>query len=165
LSGGPAASPGRHGERGAQPWVEVGLAGRRPADGFDELGVGGLLQNVAERAGPHGLTRELGIVLHGENDDPRGRGGGGEARHRFERCLSARHVEIEHKHVGLVAEDGPHRAVDVAGLGQDGEAGLRLKEQAQTTAYHDVVVGKDKGDQVGLGHCHQLSWGRRRKPP
>ena len=95
------------------------------------------------------LAGELRLLLHREHDDVRARRCLEDPRDRGQARLS-RHVEVEHEHIGLVAEDVAQRAVDVAGLGDDLHAGLR-EQQAQARTDHGVVVGEDNGEGL-FGH-------------
>ena len=49
--------------------MQIGAPARQRPHRLDQLGVGRLLQHVAERARPHRLARESGVVLHREHDD------------------------------------------------------------------------------------------------
>ena len=88
----------RGGEPGAELGVEVGPALRGRADRLHELGVGGLLEHVAARAGLQRLARERGVVLHRQHDH------GGALRELGDRGQARRpgHVEVEDQDVGPV---------------------------------------------------------------
>ena len=58
----------------------------------------------------------------------------------------ARHVEVEHEHVGPVRGDHPPRGVDLAGLGDDRQALLGVEQHAQARPHDRVVVGEDEPD-------------------
>jgi hypothetical protein len=62
------------GRLGGQPGSQVRLEVRAALGGethrLDELGVGSLLEDVAQHAGLHGLAREGGLGLHGQDHDP-----------------------------------------------------------------------------------------------
>ena len=123
------------------------------ADRFDELAVGRLLEHVAGRARSERLARERRLGLHRQHDDLRVGRLGAQRRDRVEARL-ARHVEVEHQHVGLVAADVAPGGVDVARLGDDLEAVLALQQQPQPAAHDGVVVGEDDADARRLV-CHR----------
>ena len=68
------------GDSRSQPWVQVRVAHGRPAHRFDELCLGRLLEDVAERAGAERLARVRRLVLHREHDDLGIRGFGPDRR-------------------------------------------------------------------------------------
>src|SRR5687768_10615531 len=120
-----AVRRGRHAR--AEVRVEPGTAARGGADGLHELGPRRVLKDVASRAGLKRLAGKRGIVLH-RQDHHRGiRGRLGNLRDRLQ-ARAARHVEIEHQYVGLVAERVALRLVDVAGLRHDLDAGFGLEQ-------------------------------------
>src|SRR3954447_4993395 len=65
----------RHGrerrERGSQARREVRVAGSDPPHRFDQFGLGGVLEDVAPRAGLQGGPGERRILLHRGEDAPR----------------------------------------------------------------------------------------------
>ena len=158
----------------AERGVQVGLAGRGTAHRLDQLGIGGLLEDVADRARAQRLPRVRGRILHRQHDDLRVGRLSADRRDRFE-ARAPGHVEVEHEHRGVVAADVAPCRVDVARLGDDLEVLLRVEQHAQPAADHGVVVGQDDADRtippwaIGpavLAHTHKRSvaGGRRRSP-
>ena len=129
----------------AQPRVQIGVAPRRGADGLDELVVGGLLEDVAERPRAQRLARERRVVLHRQDDDRGARRALQEPRDRGQARLAG-HVEVQHEDRRAVRADVAHRVGDVARLGDDLEVVLALEHEAQPAAHDDVVVGEDDPD-------------------
>ena len=134
-----------------EPHAECGVEVRRArggaANGLDEVFVGRLLQDVAERPGTQGAARELGVLLHRQDDRRGARRPLGQHRQRFERRPLAGHVQVEDQHVGLVPEDRAQGVIDVRRLGDDLEVRVLVEQQAQAGAHDAVVVGEDDGDR------------------
>ena len=133
------------GDAGAERRVEVRLVRGGAADRLDKLAVGRLLEHVAERARGERLAREGRLGLHRQHDDLGIGHLGAQRRDRVEARL-ARHVEVKHEHVGLMAADVAPRGVDVTRLGDDLESVLALQQQPQPAAHDGVVVGEDDAD-------------------
>ena len=146
LPGGPAACSGVVASRAPSAGFRY-VPPRRRGGGLDELGVGGLLQDVAERARAERAAGVLRVLLHREDDGLGLRGALGDTRQRLQRRLLAGHVEVEHEHVGLWPEDGSQRPVDVRRLGDDLEAGVLVQQQPQARSDDRVIVGQDDGDR------------------
>ena len=145
-SGGPGGLRRLGGHARAELRVEVGLAGGGAADGLDELVVGGLLEHVGPRAGAQRLAREGGLVLHRQHGDLRSAARPRGSRDRVE-ARAARHVEVEHEHVGLVAARRADRGIDVADRRDDLEALLGVEQQLEAAAHDGVIVGEDDPDR------------------
>ena len=111
---------------------------------LDELGIRGLLEHVAEGARLECLAGERGVVLHREHHD------GGLLHELGDRGQAgrARHVEVEHEHVGAVGRDHALRRVDLAGLGDHREAILGLEQQLEPGAYDRMVVREYEADRL-----------------
>ena len=142
---------GRRGDASAELRVEERAPIRGRAHRLHELLVGGLLEHVTAGAGLEGLAGEGGVLVHGQHDHVRLRGLLEEDRDRRQAWI-ARHVEVEHEHVGAVGAHVAARVSDVAGLGDDLEAVFAVEEHPEAAAHHAVVVGDHD-----LGHCRQAS--------
>ncbi len=135
--------------------VQVALAGRREPHRLDQLAVGGLLEDVGGRAGRHRLTRVGGLLLHRQHHDSRGREFAADRRDRLE-ARAPRHVEVEHKHVRLMAADVAPRLLDVTGLGDHLEVRLFVEQQAEPAAHHRMIVSEHDPDRLAGGVCARV---------
>ncbi len=142
------------GEPRPEPRVEVGVALGGEPHGLEQLVVGRLLEDEAERAVAQRLAGERRVVLHGEHDDRGLRRGRAQLGDRVE-AGAARHVEVEHQHARPVRLRHPDGGRDVAGLGHDLQAGLRVEQQPQPAAHDRVVVGDHHRRR--LAHRRQLA--------
>jgi hypothetical protein len=116
------------------------------AHGVDELGVGGLFEHVAERAGAERLTREHRIVLHRQHDDP-GLGRFFEDPGDRRQARLPGHVQGEDQHVWAMADELAHRGRDVARLGHHRHVLLGIQQQPKPGSHNGVVVGEHHGDR------------------
>ena len=93
-----------------------------------------------------GTLSEDGVVLHRHHHDLRvGRFLLQPADRRDAR--SARHVEIEHEHMRLVAQHMPRHTRDVIRFGDHVQALLAVEKQSQRTAHQRVVLGQHNPDR------------------
>ena len=146
-----ADTAGFDGDARAQRGVEVDPSACGGPDGRDELGAGGLLEDVGASARLQRLARERGVALHGQD-------------HHGARVLDLRdggqarrpgHVEVEDEDVRVALLDEPQRVRDVAGLTDHVQPLLALEQQAQAGPDDLVVVREDDVDAgvVGIRHA------------
>src|ERR1700761_8634999 len=88
---------GLSGELGAELRVEVGAALGGELDRAHQLGVGGVLEHVADGAGAQRRPGEGRVVLHGEHHNLGLRRAASELRDRLQARLAA-HIEVKHQH-------------------------------------------------------------------
>ena len=89
-------------EAGAEQRVDVAAARGDLVDRLDELGVGGLLQQVPVRARCEGLADVRGVVLHREHEHLRRRAAASELGQHVD-AAPARHDDVEQHHVRVRA--------------------------------------------------------------
>ena len=125
-------APGRRGLDRAHQVIGIGaleeIAVRTRAQQGEDVGI--ILVRGQDQ---HAHVRERGLDLAGGLD-----------------AGDARHLDIEHRDVGMVLADEPERLPAVAGLGHDGDLGVFFQELADAFADDGVVVGKDDAD--GMRH-------------
>ena len=135
------------GDPRSKPWVQVRVAPGGPAHRFDELCLGRVLEDVAERAGAERLARVRRLVLHRQHDDLGVRGFGPDRRDVLE-ARSIRQVEVQDEHLRVVAANEAPCVVDVAGLGQNLQVGLCSQHLLEAATHDRVVVGDHYPDHA-----------------
>jgi hypothetical protein len=96
---------------------------------FDELFIGSLLEHIPQRAQSKCLSSKCRLLLHGQDDDLRVRRLLTDGRNRLQ-ARAARHVQVQHKHFGMVPADKALCVFDVACLSDYLEA--QYERQAPT---------------------------------
>lgn len=115
-----------------------------------DLGVGGLLEDVAARTCPKGLPDVGSVVLHRENEHVR-------ARRLLEQVgddldpASARHDQVEEHDVGLVGPRFEDRAACVRGLRDHLHVLLGLEQQPEARPDDGVVVDDEDACAQRIG--------------
>ena len=125
--------------------MDVAPAAGHLAHSRDEVGVGGLLEDVAGGAGGEGLAHVVRVVLHRE-DQYLCFGGRRAGRRDGLDAALPRHDDVHQDHVGLLSprlEDG---VPGVAGLADDLDVGLGLEHLAQAAPNDGVVVDDQDAD-------------------
>src|SRR4051794_4200524 len=133
---------GGGGERGAEARMQIRLALTGEPYGVDELVVGRLLEDVAQRARAQGMAGEGGVLLHRQDDDARAGRRLADLGDDVERLARARHVEVEDEDVGLVAAHVAQGVVRGTGHRDDLEVVLALQQQLEARPHDGVVVGE-----------------------
>src|SRR5271165_2004597 len=155
---GPAAvlAAGARGGR-QQPLLHLGiehrLAGRggqhRPAD----LGPGGVLGQVTERAGLQGADDRFVVGVGGQHDHLGLRMAGPDAARRLH-PVAARHVQVHEDDLRVFRRDDLDGGLAVLGLAGHGDPGHGTEQQHQALADGGLVVGDDDGNRLRvLGHA------------
>ncbi len=119
---------------------EEGLAALDRADRLEQLGVGLALEHVSGRSGLEGLEQVALVVVHGEDED----GDVGRLLADLVGRLQpgeARHLDVEDREVGALADRDVARLDPVRRLGDDLHVLLALEEHPQAGADDPVVVG------------------------
>ncbi len=128
--------------------MQVVAAGDGEAEGLQELGGLGLLEDVAAGAGAQRLAGVLGVLAHREDRDGE-RGVRDEALWQRGEARAPGHREVERQQVGLVGADFADRGGHVGGLGDDAElVGFALEDGADAVADDGVVVCDDDVDRA-----------------
>ena len=151
----------------------AGWTYRSPAatcrNAVDELGVGGLLEDVAGRAGREGLPDVAGVVLHREHEHLRVGRLLEDVRGRLDPALVGQD-DVHQDDVRLVLSHLEDRIAGVPGLGDGLEAVLGVEQHPQPGADDRVVVHDDDADAHQIGNLDDdRRPGRRRldveRPP
>ena len=137
-----AAAPGRGTARRACAARQASTRSRSAAD----------LEHVARRAGLQRLEEVLLVVVHGEHQHPQRRAAAGELA-RGLKAGQARHRDVEHGEVDVVAQPLLDRLGAVARLGDHVEVGLGVEDHAQAAADDGVVVGEQDAGVERHGHA------------
>jgi hypothetical protein len=144
---------------GAQ--VEVAALDR--ADRLQQLGGGGLLEEVAPRARLQG-PQDVGLIgIHREDDDLRLRKEPAELARRLD-PVQERHRDVHDDDVGEGAPRLLDRLVPVLGGADDGDVVLLLQQRQQSLAHDRVIVGEEYPGALAHGvppRCDAPAGGRR----
>ena len=124
-------------DRGA----EKRLAFSDGANGFDEIGFGGIFKQVALGAGFQGAQDVAFIGMHAEHDHENIWIGLRDLKGGFD-AVEIGHADVHDDYVGLERFCKRDGFAAVAGLADDGEIGLLLDEQTETAADELVIIGE-----------------------
>ena len=128
---------------------EDGAAAVDPADGVDDVGFPGALEEVAAGSGLEGGEDGVVVLAHGQHQDTDLRAclqylpGGLDA-------ADAGHVEVHQDDVGLQGGRGVDRGLAVGGLADDVHIGLGVQQRVQPLAEGFVVVADQDLDGFQL---------------
>ena len=109
------------------------------AHGLEHFGLGGVLQQVGQRAGAHRIEHGLLRLERGQHDDARLRQRGRDLARRAHATL-LRHVQVHHHDVGPQALGLLDRLDAVAGLADHFHVGFERHHQRQTAPHQRLVV-------------------------
>ena len=114
-------------------------------DGGDEIGFGGVLDEIAAGAGLES-AKQIGLVgMHAENDGLGERMRGGELGDGFD-AVENGHADVDHHDVRMESGGEFESLAAVGGLGDDFEAGVALQQKAQAGAHEGMVIGEQDAD-------------------
>jgi len=122
----------------------------RFADRREQLGARRPLQQVGRSASPERLRRDVGILVHRDEDEPH------RAIHLLDlprgvEAVQQRHRQVEHHDVGMELADGFHERPSVGNASDD--VTLRREQLLERLEQEGVVVGQD---DAGLRHWGYL---------
>ena len=128
-------------EDAADGRAEEGFTFGDAVDGADEIGFGGIFEQVAAGAGFEG-AEDVGFVgIHAEDDDRSFRIAVGNLFGGFD-AVEVGHADVEYGDVGFELGGLRDGLTAVFGFADDGEFGLLFDEQTEAATDEGVVVGE-----------------------
>src|SRR5579884_3199364 len=124
---------------GSHAVIEPDFAGKNAMNAFDQQIGGGLLEDHAARAEPHGADYVTIVFRGSENDDARGNRVEIDFLEHREPVL-VRHAKVEQQNVRLELGDKLDGFGAVLGLADNGDVFVAVKELAQTIAEYGVII-------------------------
>ena len=140
--------------------MDVALAGRDRPDGVHDLGVGGLLEHVAARAGVERLAQVARVVLHREHEHLCLRSVLPQRRDDLDPALAGHH-DVQQHDVRLLLQRLEDGSLGVRRLADGLDVRLGVEHAAQAAAHDGVVVDDEHTDH----HERDLRDERRPGPP
>src|SRR3990172_5518673 len=121
--------------------TEKGLAFRNNLHGANQVGLGGVLEEVASRASLEGSHQVTFVVVHTQDDD----GGPRVLVDNLAGCLYAvqnGHADVHDYHVWIERRGELCGLSSVASFAHHFEVGLAFQQESQPTPHHRVIVGQ-----------------------
>ena len=136
--------------------VEPDFAGMDAVNGLDEQVGGGLLQDYAASAEPHGAYDVTVVFGGGEHDHA---GGQGVKVDFLEdgKTVFIGHAEVEEKNIGLELGEHLDAFGAILGFADDGDVFIGIEEFAETIAENGVVIGEEHTNLLFRSFSHDLA--------
>jgi hypothetical protein len=132
-------------ENFADGWAEERLAAGDGMDGFDEVGFGGVFQEVAFSAGFEGAEDVAFVGMHAEHDDGDFGIGLRDLESSFD-AVEVGHADVHDDYFGFQRFCEHDGFSSVVGFADDHKIELLLDKQAEAAADELVIIGEQYAD-------------------